>query len=191
MKISFFEVILCYIMRYKVTIIGAILTITCILLTSINNIVFVLFVLAAWVFNVWYNGVNLFDCKFSRCGFLKRYMYNKYKAILGFKCALVYDEISMKYHYITIEDEHFYVCNIYLFVIKTYQKEKRLAYEYETRHSGSIIFIASSKKEVAEQFHEFLIIKIRKLHDETRRLNVISDCYSKIEREVEYHKYAN
>lgn len=190
MKISRVSFFMCYFMRYKIAIIGCVLSLICTCCIGIKGITFLIFGFVALLFNIWCNTTNLFEAKFSKFSFIKKYMYNKYKEKISFKYAMVYNETSKEYKFIPFEYEEFYICNIYLLIIKTYQKEKCLAYECDSKNSSTIIFMASTKIEITEFFCEFLRKKIRKIHSDCRQLKEVCESYSEIEREIECQKYS-
>ena len=186
MKIDLFDFIFCYIMRHKLVVIATIVSVNIILLTDVKAIIVIPICLIALLFNVWYNSMELFECHHCKIGYFKKRMYKKYKEAINFKCVLIYNENSLEYQYICFEDLTYFKCNIYLFVIKTFKSEKFL--EYETRYSRNIIFMSSSKKQVAEYFYKFLILKSRKINEKIRSLESVNDKYSKLQEEVECDK---
>lgn len=190
MKISRVSLLLCYFMRYKIAIIGCILSLICVFCIGKRGLTFLILGFATIFINMLVNTTNLFETKFNKFSFIKKRIYNKYKEEISFKCTIVYDDISKEYKYIPFTNEEFYICNIYLLVIKTYQKEKYLAYECVSKNSTDVIFMASSKFEVTEFFCEFLRKKIRKIHSDCRQLKDICESYSEIEREIEGQKYS-
>lgn len=189
MKINLFDVIFCILMRYKSIIFSYIAFVILMFLVDLKCILIVPICITILLGNIVYNGNVLFNFIFLKPGYFKKKMYNKYKDIIDFKCVLIYDEKNLEYHYIKYEDVEYYMSNIYLFVIKTY--EKKVLLEYEKMRSKNLIFIGSSKSEVAENFHEYIEVKVRSMNSDIMKMDAITKRHSDIAREVEFDKYSN
>lgn len=191
MKINFFDVVVYYLMRYKLIIFAFVVSIITIIATDFNALVFIPICFAVFLIDVLYNSLILFDYKSSRVGLIKKRMYKKYKDIIYFKAVLIYNEASKEYTYINQSDEQYFKCNIYLWVINTYKKEEFLSYEFQKKDFETMIFIGKSKMEVSEHFHQFLVGKVRKINKNIRDLKNVADNYSELERDIECHKYSS
>lgn len=179
MKISLLDLFLCYVMRYKLTFLSVIISIILTIFFWKGSIIILVPVVMFFLFiEMWHNGNILFEYKSNKAGYIKRKMFNKYKDVLKFKCVLIYNQIDSKYRYINFDNSSYYICNIYLFIIKTYRQKKVL--EYERKDLSLILFSTASKEEIDNCFYDFLTLKVRKINNNVMQLRKKEQIYSSI-----------
>lgn len=185
MKISIFDFLICNIMRYKLTSFSIIVIATYYFQKGFTSILPIVLLLIFLLIDSWYNGKNLFDLDKKGRGFLKKRMYNKYNSILNFKYGILYNEISFSYVCIDFDNKDYYINNIYLFIVKTYIKEKQLLYEDKDNYLS--LFIFCSKEEVNNELNQYLTVKVRKIHSDIRELRSVAEKYTNLSEKFAYY----